>query len=63
MVFQPTNSAAVSAFTGTDCFCDRDAYGINHHKQEKRADEYKGREKILIDAVGAKQKVGRVSQR
>jgi hypothetical protein len=37
---------ALSAFTSADCFRDRDAYGINHHKQKKRADEYTSSEKV-----------------
>jgi len=52
-------SLAVSTFASADCFRNHDAYRINHHKQKKRADEYTGREKVLIDAVGAKQKVNR----
>jgi len=60
--FQPTGSLAVSAFTSADCFRDHDAYGINRDKQKDRADEYTGREEVLIDALGAKQKVNRVNQ-
>jgi hypothetical protein len=58
-----TLSPFVSGSASAGCAGDHDAYGINHHKQKKRADEYTGRKKVLIDAVGAKQKVDRVNQR
>jgi hypothetical protein len=47
------------AFSSADCLCYQDAYGINHHKQKKRA--YTSSEQVLIDAVGAKQEVNRVN--
>jgi hypothetical protein len=49
-------------FNTADCFRNHDAYGINHHKQKKRAAEYTSREKVLIDAVGAKQEADRLNQ-
>jgi hypothetical protein len=54
--------SGLSTFTSADCFRNRDAYGVNNRKQKKRANEYTGRETVLIDAVGAKQEVDRPNQ-
>jgi hypothetical protein len=51
-------------FTGADCVCGHDADGINQRQQKYRGDEYKGREKVFIDALGAsKRLIGYISPR
>jgi len=49
----------LSVFTGAGCVSGHDADGINQRQQKNRGDEYKGREKVFIDARGAKRKVDR----
>jgi hypothetical protein len=50
----------LSVSTGADRVCGNDADCIDQRQQKYNGDEYKGREKAFIHALGAKRKVDRI---